>query len=324
MIQLSDKENLTIIYLDQFAVSGIFESDLKLWLKIKELILAGVNKKRIICPVSNEHFLETSQKEDKKAKKLDENLYNISGGYGFKNQFFITSQLIISYIRKNNLTLKTFMYDNCVKNVLSNESNLDLFRKEKDAFNTIISNCTKSTNDIRKVTRTKSIKDGNMDKMYNACIAIEVNRFRTRLIDLKNNKEIRLRGFRTEFNEIANWEDQLLFQFNNRHKMNPNELNKIIKELEINGFKNIPTLDIRFSLEAFIALHHKNEISNDQIDINRISTALPISDILFTDKQRKHEILTLELDKKYNSKVFCGCEKDLEEVITILEDIVMK
>lgn len=52
------------------------------------------------------------------------------------------------------------------------------------------------------------------------------------------------------------------------------------------------------------------------------STGLPSSDILFTDKRRKNEVITLKLDEKYNCKVFSGIEKDLEEFKAMLQIII--
>ena len=83
--------------------------------------------------------------------------------------------------------------------------------------------------------------------------------------------------------------------------------------------KNIPTLDIRTSLSALISVQNKKETVNDQVDIMRISSGLPLSDILFTDSARKKEIEELELDKKYKTLVFSGKKEDLDNLINELE-----
>jgi hypothetical protein len=93
-----------------------------------------------------------------------------------------------------------------------------------------------------------------------------------------------------------------------------------LSELKLNGFNNIPTLNIRFSLEANLTVKQKQEIASDHIDIMRISNGLISSDILFTDKRRKHEIQELKLDKLYNTRVFCGVETDLLEFKDYLEN----
>ena len=53
----------------------------------------------------------------------------------------------------------------------------------------------------------------------------------------------------------------------------------------------------------------------------RISHYLFSSDVFFTDKKRKYEILVLGLDKKYNTKVFSGVKNDLMEFIDLLKKL---
>ena len=83
--------------------------------------------------MSSEHFIESSQKENKKAIHIDNEFYKLSCGYAFKSELFITPQLISSLIRGNNITLNTFLYENIKRDVLANNENfrdLDKIKKE--------------------------------------------------------------------------------------------------------------------------------------------------------------------------------------------------
>ncbi|MFP5082007.1 hypothetical protein [Pedobacter sp. JCM 36344] len=53
----------------------------------------------------------------------------------------------------------------------------------------------------------------------------------------------------------------------------------------------------------------------------RLSTGLPASDLLFTDKQRKFELLQTGLAEKYQTEVFTGTHSDLELFYSRLEQI---
>jgi len=322
MKQISDKNNLTIIYLDQFASSGMFESDTSEWNKIRELVKEGFEKKQFICPLSYEHYIETSQKQKDKAVYLDSEFYKISGGYAFKSEVFITSQLIISLIRKNNITLKTYMYDKIYENVLSNEENLEQFDRNKKLLNNMIGEATSLANEIRKIERNKKTDSIIRKKMFDAHKAISISEFIRRLCKLRKDGHIYIRGVSFSSGDVPNWIDQIIFQLIKKHKITQTETRQLINELKINGFNNIPTLDISTSLSALISVQNKNETVNDQVDIMRITSGLPISDILLTDATRKREIEELELDKKYNTKIFSGKKDDLEKLIHELDNIM--
>ena len=62
-------KNTHCIYLDQYAISGIFENENSIWKELKRLLFLASESNRIICPKSAEHFLESSQKENFKAQQ---------------------------------------------------------------------------------------------------------------------------------------------------------------------------------------------------------------------------------------------------------------
>jgi len=319
MRQIINKKGLSIIYLDQFASVGLFESELSEWTKIKELIKTGVENKKIICPLSAEHYLETSQKEEKKAVYLDTEFYKISGGFAFKSEIYITSQLVISLIRKNNITLKTYLYDKISKDVLSQNKNLTTFIETKKQLNDKIIESTQLTNEIRKITRNDRTDNKTKRQLISAHKSISVFEFKSRLADLLRDGHIIIRGVPFESGAVPHWIDQLIFQLTENHKITKKETKLLISELEKHGFDNIPTLDIRTSLSAIISVYNKKETVNDQIDKMRISAGLPLCDILLTDNQRKKEILELGLHEKYDTKIYSGTKIDLDEFILELE-----
>lgn len=322
MKNIYDKNDLKIIYLDQFAAVGLFESESKEWVRIKELIVTGVKRNKIICPLSLEHYIETSQKEEMKAIDLDTEFYKISGGYAFKSELFITPKLIISLLREEDITLSTYMYDDIFKNILCEKEKFDTFTNAKKQLNEKISEATVLANEIRKTTRNNRIDTKTKQLMISVHKSISVNEFITRLKDLLMNKRIAIRGVPFGSGAIPNWIDQMIFQLTNKYTLTAKEALLLIMEFEKYGFNNIPTLDIRTSLSAIISVLNKNETVNDQIDIMRIATGLPISDLFLTDKQRKAEIVELGLDRKYKTKIYSGTKNDLDELALDLEQIM--
>ncbi|WP_339702363.1 hypothetical protein [Algoriphagus aquimarinus] len=321
MKPISNKGNRLIIYLDQFSTSGIFESEVKEWKLIRELIIEGVKRGVYLCPMSSEHFIESSQKENKKAIYIDNEFYKISNGYSFKSELLITSQLISSLIRGNNITLKTFLHENIIKDILANNENFRAFDEIKKKLNVKIEEGTIVSNKLREYARHISIDKTTKNSLIDTHKSISVSRFINRLKDLINDEPTTMRGVKFPSGEIPHWIDLIIFQLLNKHKINRKEIEQLIVHLQKYGFRNIPTLDIRTSISAIISVDNKKENVNDQIDIMRASTGLPISDLFLTDKQRKSEIIELELDRKYNTKVFSGTKKDLEELIVELNRI---
>lgn len=307
------------IYLDQFALTDLMESkNGESWFEIKELLIKGHKKGKLYCPLSSEHFIETSKKNYSGAKEHDLFFTKLSDGYCLKPELLITSQLISSKIRSNKITLRTYMYEN-VNNIFNEKDKYLAFNNVNDEFNGLINEGTKNLNSFRQLSNTQKIKSKVKKQMFNAIKIVQVNDFIDRLQNLQKNKSLKIRGDKIGNKEIPNWIDAVIERLLKIHRLKKKEIQKLIFELKNNGFDNIPTLDIRTSLEALSSIYSKNITPNDQIDFMRIINGLPISNILLTDKKRKSEILEIGLDKKYNVKIYSGVQTDLIELIKELK-----
>ncbi|WP_143592181.1 hypothetical protein [Tenacibaculum holothuriorum] len=309
------------IYLDQFAVSEMLQIDITPeWSRIKELLLQLHSKGIIFCPLSNEHYIETSWKEYKEAKNHDLFLNKISDEFCFKTEAFLTSQLISSRIRKNKITVKTYLHTE-VKEILKDSDNYKFYREKNTELFKTIKEIGHDTNEFKKLTSNQKIDSKTQKIMFNALMHLEAQKFIQRLEKLYDKGKLMIESYKSTTSEFPKWTDLVLDILIKKHKFRKKEIQKLIFELKSNGFKNISTLNIRFSLISLMNLRSKKDSSNDQIDIARISTSLDFSDIMLTDKKRKHEIHELELDKLYNTKVFSGIKSDLDNLILVLEKL---
>lgn len=315
-------KNIHCIYLDQYATSGIFENENPIWKELKRLLLLASESNRIICPKSVEHFLESSQKESLKAKDLDSKFSKLSKGYAFKADLFITSQLLISKIRNNKITKRTYFEENVKSDILMHDEKLNRFINLKKQFDKKINEGSIFNNEIRKSTGSNKPDKNLKQDLFEVIKSFSVTEFIKRLEDLLNEGCITIRAIKFPSGDVPNWIDLVIHQLLTKHKMNTDETKQLRNHLKEKGFSQIPTLDIKNSLMAFVAVENKIELPSDQIDYMRISTGLPVSDILLTDKKRKYEILTLELDKKYKTKVLCGTEEDLMDFKIELDKIL--
>ena len=164
---------------------------------------------------------------------------------------------------------------------------------------------------LRKAVGSNRVDPKTKRTLYLLTKKLTVDKFIERLDDLLKKGQTVLRGDQMGNTKIPNWIDSIIWRLLNVHKFKKKDIIHLKAQLKRTGFDSIPTLDIRHSLKALISLYNKTEDFGDQIDISRISTGLPISDVLFTDKKRKSEIIELELDVKYKTKVLSGQHQDL-------------
>lgn len=312
-----DPNNKICIYFDQFVVSDIIDGRNPLWNEIKELLELNHSQGKIYCPLSIEHILETVKKDLNGAIKHDSYYRKLSDNYLLKTEPFLTSQLISSLIRKNKFTLNTFLKIEKTKSI---EEIYSQINKNNEIFDESVTYKLSSQNDLRKILNSGKSNKSELQFM-NTIKTIEVENFKNRLKEYLKAKSIKIRPDNYGKHQFPNWTDQILFQLTNRHKFKKKQFKQLLIELERNGFNRIPTLNTKFSLGAYLAVKNKQENTGDHIDIMRISSYLFSSDIFFTDKKRKYEIYDLELDKKYNTKVYSGVKNDLIEVIQLLKEI---
>ncbi|MBF4485775.1 hypothetical protein [Flavobacterium sp. CSZ] len=312
-----DPQNKTCIYLDQFVVSNLIDQTNDTWKEIRNMLEFNFSINLLYCPLSHQHILETAKKEINNAVIHDEYFRKLSDNYIFKNEIFLTSQLISSLIRGNRHTINTYLETGPFKNLNECYSQINDVNK---VFNESINYHILSQNAIRKITDGKAEKKIE-NKFIEVIKNLEIENFIERLDFCITEKQIYIRPDNYGIHEFPNWIDQLLFQLAHRHSFKEIHFKQFLNELKINGFNRIPTLNIRFSLGAYLTVKHKQENVSDHIDIMRITNGLFSSDIFFTDKKRKFEIIDLGLDKLYNTKIYCGVEKDLLDFNCYLQDL---
>ena len=316
------KKDFKILYLDQFASSNLALKNEGIWPDLKSLLEYGVKKGRIICPIPYDHYIETSQANLEQALKIDNYFSALSNSFMFKSTAYTNSQLIISELRKNKLTIDTFIVKRIKENVLNGKNELNYYKKQKNEFNRMIEEATTESNKLRKNRKSQKKEKETKKIMYKVISHIATDEFINRLNDLLKTGNITIKGDKFSFIEVPNWIDQTIFRLVRVHKMNLKETKKLISIIKKYGFSKFPTLDIRFSLYAIISIESKHEDAGDHVDIERIASGLPVSDYFLIDRQRKFEITSLELDTKYNTKVYCGNKIDLLNFRSELENIV--
>lgn len=309
-----------LITLDQYCTSNMFDGHPpSLWSEIRHLLQIRHAEGKLLCPIPSEHFLETSQRTYDLGITAMYGHMEISGGYIYLNEPFITANLIIIGLRQQDLTWNSFFTKEAV--VFDKPENFRKVQEVKQEFDTMAHTGLKGVNDVRVHTRASKMDKGVKDLFLKAIISTEVSRFTQRIRQVLNDKSITIRPARFGDKEVPNGIDQLLYVLMNSYEMTLPETLHLLIHMETKGFAGIPTLDVLAHLKAHNAIEHKNEQGSDQIDFMRISCGLPVSDILFTDKRRKNEIIKTGLDQKYHCRVYCGSDADLRDFRDFLDGL---
>lgn len=306
------------IYLDQFAVSNMFDQT-AVWQDVRDLITRGWQSDKIVCPLSFDHFLETSGRYDDYAISQHDFFRSISDSKCFRGEEEIAAQLLISKIRNNNTTHNTFtgrVNDFSYQNALPN------LRKAAENHKSAISKTFEVSNLLSTMQKDKKFEQEDLDSLFLTHKSLHVKEFMGLLQEPVTIKNKRMADERMRANYIPKYFDILISILYNKNRIKTGEINSILNYLRINGFKGISVLDVRCTLLAYASVNFKVHTSNDSIDVSRIASAIQVSDILFLDKVKKNEIIQTGLAAKYNTHVFSGSRDDLNELLGILKGIV--
>ena len=310
---------VTCIYLDQFAASNLLdEPSNSHWRKVSDLLAEKFKNGRIICPVPGEHFLESANKNRASALAMDRRFAEVARGFAFQPIVNITANCIISLLRGTALNRASFFAPLKNHDTMSKIGAYEKFKSTHNLFNSQITEVTGGQNEIRKLTRQKKFSPAEMAPLLAAVKDREIKPFYDLLIELINKGSFISKGVQFTSGEIIHWADYVMQVLLVHHKMNFWETVFLRDILNRTGFDRIGPLDIRVTLTAHLAGEHKKEDVNDHIDIIRLSSGLLPCDLLFTDKQRKFELLQTGLAAKYNTRIFSGTDDDLEAFYEVL------
>ena len=222
--------NKLCIYLDQFVLTDLMESkNGDYWFEIKSMLIEGHEKGLFFCPLSPEYYLETSKKNYSNARDHDLFFTRLSDGFGLKPELFITSQLISSRIRKNKITIRTYMYPN-VGGIFKNEKNYLSFNKANNEFGYLINNCSENVNILREITNQHHIKSNLKTQLFKIVKRRMSDSFIDRLVKFQKDGYLVIKGDVFGEKEIPNWVDLIIDQLLKKHKFTKKEIAQLIIE----------------------------------------------------------------------------------------------
>ncbi len=315
--------NMSCVYLDQFAVSNIANEQIDdQWQKIYQLLNAGVEKRKIICPISFEHYIETARRPIEKAIVQDQTFKALSFGWSFLTEPFVACWQILTLIRKLKPS-KHHYIEKRKHNAINQCNNYQELNNLNSNFNEIIADGSEMVNRVRQLCRDGKKGD---KKLLNQLVNIIKQKTSEELI-VRIQKLLKDGQYRTDPLTIAgqsipHWADVILATLTRKHRIKNNELVELLKILNNGSVEKIPALNIRSSLSALSAYKQMQETANDQIDIMRISGALPLADMMVIDRSKKAALDELGLPENYQTQIYSGQSTELNKFIKELENII--
>ena len=306
------------------------------WGLLRHTIQEKVRKGVLACPMPLEGLYEivgrsnkdkTGNQDDEYSRKIIEqhNFFReLANGVAFYGYEEIAATEIMMILRQGKINPIKSIYlhktpyaqidisDIYVEGHAFNEENHNYYR-----------NLSQGANELRKITRPMNIdiranKKKSIDPIFlNAIVRLQVSKYIDGLKDFYQKGYVKMRGVNCGTFEMPHKVDALIYNLTKK-RINKRETEKLIQELETHGFERFPSMNIRSLLSADIALCDKQQVPNDEIDMDRAAVGLRISDFFFADNDKKLTIEKYKLDRQYQTKVYSG-KKD--SIISLTEEL---
>lgn len=329
-----------ILYLDQFAVSNMYDAaPASIWEQLRTTIQEKVSKGVLSCPMSLEGLYETLGRSNRDSignpnsdysKRIIEqyNFYReLAHGTAFYGYEEIAATEIIMLLRQGKINPIKSIYihkspfaqidisDIYEKGHVFNEENHKYFSELFEGVNEIREYARHIDNDISAKQRKLA------DPLFVEAMAhIKIKKYIEGLKEFYQKGYIKVRSVNNGTYESFNKIDVLIYNLTKK-RINRKETEKLIEEFETNGFNRIPSMNIHNWLSADIALCNKRQVPNDEIDLDRAAIGLRISDYFFADNDKKLSIEKYKLNEKYHTKIYSGKKDSITSLIKELSSI---
>ena len=327
-----------IIYLDQFSVSEMIFGK-GTWETIRALLVNAVEKSKVICPIPLEHFVETVGMERNNAIQQDRFFKSLSRGKRFLTWEEIAANEVMLHtkFKKNKTILADYikeldgdydLEDNATyqKHCLIREQYLLRKEKEKESLNSFrqLSRGNNETDETKaslskeekKVKRRQKTKfEANKEALIDALSVLVVKPYIELFREVCIGKKLS-----ADIMQLPQPEQRIALLLC-QQRFTGRDFYSASNDFQKNLFNNIPSLYTYYNLKIYYANKQMKEKANDDIDWERISSGIFISDIMLIDKRQKYALQSMGIDKKYRTILYSNTEDDLTAFKDRLEQI---
>lgn len=316
------KNGMQLVYLDQCVLSRFLEKpENEHWLKFRELVLKGNAMRRLLCPTSLEHLIETSSLRDDDAIYLDRLMGKLSFGWALSFEFVMVTQQIINRLRDRPVSRAQFLEKRLLRPI-EHPRTLAQLRDVKSGLDRNNAWMAQGVNELNAFARYG--RKGGRDVLrllINLGTGVRVRKLLAEVAGSLATGRVVVRS--EEDNEkVLNWASKVVFELITKQRLAVAEGHRLCQLLRSEGLGFLPTLKVKTALEAVQLCRREKVEPRDQYDITRAAAALPYADVFVTDGGKASAIRELKLDAEYNVAVFSTKRSELDSLCAKLEEIV--
>lgn len=311
------KRSPKILYLDQFAASNM-SANKGIWSTAKELVETAVCKGKIICPIPMEHYVETSGRSIYNAIEHHDWFKSVSGRKQFFPWEIIVANEIMNWTKRRINKRYTPNYLTSLRNDIdfTCEEAFNIMNEARLKYHELVNQEKKNLNEIRNYIRTKGQKHNHDHLLIKALNNITCQNFAKEFKATAYGKK-----YPSSIMEIGHKKEERIAYLLCLKHFTCYDFMSIANDIINFGFEHIPSLNIYYKMKFYFSLENIEEKANDDIDIERISSGLYLSDIMFVDYKQKIAIEKLGLDKKYNTIIYSAKQDDIKLFVEYMRDI---
>ncbi len=313
---------MLLVYLDQCVVSRFLDKpENQQWLELRNLLLKGNAARKILCPGSLEHLIETSSLQDSDAIYLDELMKTLSLGWSLSIDPRLIVQQIIAKLRSRPHSRRQFLEKGLLRPIKTSGALIQL-REMKAGMDDHNAWIMQGVNEFNALARNGRKADSETLQFL---VKRRTDSYANKLlVEVSNSLKAGRVVLRAEEHndKVLNWASKVVYELITTHRLMLAEGQTLCQLLRTEKLTFIPILRIKAELEAMQFFRKENIQPLDQYDITRAACALPYADIFITDGGKASAIRELKLDTAYKTEVFSMKKAELKALTTRLEEIV--
>lgn len=316
-------KGMRLVYLDQCVISRFLPNPKNEdWRELCGLVLKGNTARKILCPTSLEHLVETAALlNDSEAIFLDDLIRKLSFGWAFTDEPLLVAWQIIAKLRGLPISRSQFLAKHLLRPITYPGTLVKLraVKCELDQNNAWV---VQGVNEFNALVRDGQKASGDMLQIL---IKLETDGYVKKLLaEVLHSLETGRVVLRAEDNNdrIMNWASKVVYELITKHRLALGEGQKICQLLKTERLASIPTLKIKAELQAMQFFRREQIEPRDQYDITRAACALPYADIFITDGGKASAIRELKLETAYKTEVFSMKKSELPALTARLKEIV--
>jgi hypothetical protein len=316
------KNGMHLVYLDQCVLSRFLEKpENEQWRDLREILLKGNARRRILCPTSLEHLVETSSLPDAEAIFLDEMLGKLSFGWALSDEPMLVTRQIVRTLRNQPISRAQFLEKRLLRPITF-PGTLARLRDVKSDLDQNNAWMMQGVNELNALTRDGQRAGHDVLRFFiKRRTGLRVQKLIAEVLNSLKTGRVVLRA-EDDNDKVLNWASKVVYELITKYRLMHAEGQKICQLLESEGLDFIPTLKIKVELEAMQFFRQEKIEPRDQYDITRAACGLPYADFFITDGGKASAIRELKLDAVCKTEVFSMKKSELSALTTRLRAIV--